>query len=91
MNKIQDFLNSPYEYTVRVGLVLLLNFYVEENHIPKILSLVDSLNREEYYINMAAAWLLAECYIKAKEITLPYLQQNRLSKFVAGKDDIEGS
>lgn len=85
LNKIQDFLNSPYEYTVRVSLVLLLNFYVEENHIPKILSLVDNLNREEYYINMAAAWLLAECYIKAKEITLPYLKQNHLSKFVQNK------
>ncbi len=85
LSKIEEFLNSPYEYTVRVGLVLLLNFYVEKEYIPKILSLVDKLNREEYYINMASSWLLAECYIKEKELTLPFLEQNHLSKFVQNK------
>ena len=85
LSKIKEMLNSKEEFTVRVGLILLLCFYVEPTYLETIFSLVDALNREEYYINMAAAWLLAECYIKYRNETLVFLKNNHNSKFVQNK------
>lgn len=83
--KIKEMLMSSHEFSVRVGLILLLSFYVESNYLSIIFECVNSLNREEYYINMAVAWLLAECYIKYREETLEFLKNNQNSKFVQNK------
>ena len=85
ISKIKEMLNSSQEFTVRVGLILLLCFYIEPAYLSTIFSLVDNLKKEEYYINMAAAWLLAECYIKYKNETLQFLKNNHISKFVQNK------
>jgi len=83
--KIKKLLNETHPFKVRVGLVLLLSFYVEENYIEEITRLVDNIKREEYYINMAIAWLIAECYIKFPKLTMPYLKENHLSSFTQNK------
>lgn len=82
---IEKYLQSEKEFTVRVGLVLLLSHYVKKEYIKTILFLVDNLTREEYYINMASAWLIAECYVKEREITESFLKQNHLNKFTQNK------
>lgn len=82
---IKKYLQSKNEFTVRVGLVLLLSHYVKKEYIKTILTLVDNLNREEYYINMASAWLIAECYVKEKNLTEDFLKQNHLNKFTQNK------
>lgn len=83
--RIQEMLNSCEVFVVRVGLVLLLDYYLEPAYLHDIFELVDKLNREEYYINMAVAWLLSVCYIKYKEETSIYLEHNQLSKFTYNK------
>lgn len=83
--KIRNYLNSEHEYTVRVGLVLLLNNYVSEKYLKEIFSLTDKINRDEYYINMAISWLVAECFIKYPDLTWPYIKNNHLNKFTQNK------
>ncbi len=83
--KITNYLSSKYEYTVRVGLVLLLNNYVSEKYLKTIFSLTDKINRDEYYINMAISWLIAECFIKYPNLTWPYIKNNHLNKFTQNK------
>ena len=83
--KINEYLNDSYEYKVRFGLVLLLDYYVEEKYLPKIFKLVDNLKCKEYYIEMAIAWLVAECFIKYPDLTWPYIKKNNLNKFVQNK------
>ena len=39
----------------------------------------------EYYVNMACAWLLAECFIKFRNETLHFLEQNTLNDFIVNK------
>ena len=41
--------------------------------------------REEYYVRMAIAWLVAECFIKYPEITLGYLKVSQLPKWTFNK------
>lgn len=84
--KIESLLSDPREFAVRVGLVALLDFYVDFDYLALIFDRVDRLAaREEYYIRMALAWLVAECFIKFPEETLGYLQVSKLPKWTFNK------
>ena len=83
--KIQELLKKEETFSVRVGLILLLCFYVEKEYIFDILQLVKTVTHEEYYVGMGLAWLLAECYIKYSEETLVLLKEKSLSSFVQNK------
>lgn len=85
IKEIQNYIKSKEEFVQRVGLILLLNFYIEPKYIQEIFWIVDHLHSDKYYVNMAAAWLLCECYIKEKEQTLLFLKENNLSAFVQNK------
>lgn len=83
--KIDPLLRSKKEFEVRVGLVLLLG-YVSPDYLAVIFDRVENLKgREEYYIKMAIAWLLAECFIKFPEETLGYLKVSNLPKWTFNK------
>ena len=40
---------------------------------------------QEYYVNMAVAWLVAECFTKHRNKTLPLFVGGDLNKFVNNK------
>ncbi len=84
-NVVEELLKDDYLFAVRVGLVILLNYYVEEEYLSKIFDLVDNINREEYYIKMAIAWLLSICYIKYPKETSKYLDNTKIDDFTYNK------
>ena len=83
--KIKKLISSNKTYYVRVGLILLLCYYVEEKYLDVIINLLDSIKSDEYYINMAEAWLICEIFIKYEDIGLKYLKNNKLNKFTNNK------
>ena len=84
--KIELLLKEKDPFAVRAGLVSLLDFFVTKDYLPLIFDHIESLkNREEYYIKMAIAWLLAECFIKFPDETLPYLKVSKLEKWTFNK------
>ena len=85
IKEVKKYLQDKKEYIVRVGIVILLNYYIEDTYIDEIFSLIDQIQREEYYINMAIAWLVCECYIVQKEKTIKYLKHNHLNSFTYQK------
>ncbi len=72
------------EYHIRVGYVILLNYYVDDEHIDDILTMCTK-ESSYYYVNMAIAWLLSVCFIKYKEKVLELLKSKKLSIFVHNK------
>lgn len=77
--KIVELLDNEYEFTARVGLVVLKCSYVEPDYLNYIFTTTDRLsNREEYYIKMAIAWLISECFIKYPSITMDYLSRSKM-------------
>ncbi len=78
-------INSTKVYHIRVGLVLLLNYYVEEEYIQSIVKLLDEIQNDEYYVNMAMAWLVCEIFIKFPDYGMKYLKHNKLNKFTINK------
>lgn len=82
---VLDCLKSPLTYTVRFGLVALLNYYIDDTHIHQILEIARDIKSDEYYINMANAWLISFCLIKEYEKTLPLIEGRCLDKWVHNK------
>ncbi|MBQ6320825.1 DNA alkylation repair protein [Candidatus Saccharibacteria bacterium] len=84
--KIEPLLESNQEFLARAGLVFLLNYYINFEYLSVIFGHVSSLaNRDEYYVKMAIAWLLAECYIALPEATLNFLKTAELPKWTFNK------
>ncbi|MBR3172440.1 DNA alkylation repair protein [Candidatus Saccharibacteria bacterium] len=84
--KIEALLNDTREFAVRVGLILLKCYYVEQDWLEVIFDRVEKLaGREEYYVKMGIAWLICECFIKFPEETASYLQVSKLSKWTYNK------
>ncbi|MBR3138769.1 DNA alkylation repair protein [Candidatus Saccharibacteria bacterium] len=84
--RIDPLLESGAEFAVRVGLVLLKCYYVDYDYLAVIFDRVEKLkDRKEYYIKMAIAWLVAECFIKYPEETLAYLKISHLPKWTYNK------
>lgn len=75
---IKSCLNNDHEYKVRVGIVLLMNYYLDEENLKEIMSLVAHANRSEhYYVQMAQAWFFATSFAKRFDETLNYLSKNK--------------
>lgn len=72
-------------WNIRVGLVLLLDFYINDEYLDNIFAICNSIKSDEYYVKMAVAWLISICYIKHKDKTLKYLNNNNLDKFTYNK------
>lgn len=82
---IQKYLEEKAEFSVRFGIVMLLDYYITEKYIVSILELMDKIKHEGYYVKMAVAWLLSIAYIKFPDKTMPYLKENNLDNFTYQK------
>lgn len=82
----KELITSPKPFSRRLALILLLKLTNFPEFNKEILTISEGLQAEtEYYVNMANAWLVAECFIKSRNETLPYLQQKRFNKFTQNK------
>ena len=79
-----SYILDSHEYIQRVGYVILLNYYVDDDHIDNILSLCQK-ESDYYYVNMAISWLIQVCFVKYRTKTLELLQSKKLSPFVQNK------
>ena len=84
--KVEKLLKAKNEFAVRAGIVSLLDFYVKPDYLFLIYDRIEALrNRDEYYIKMALAWLLAECFIKFPDETFFYLKSSSLELWTFNK------
>ncbi|WCF10824.1 DNA alkylation repair protein [Paenibacillus thiaminolyticus] len=82
---IQPYLESDREYNIRFGVVMLLNYYIDELHIHGVLERLDRITHEGYYVKMAVAWAVSICFVKLPDITMDYLRSNSLDDFTYNK------
>ncbi|WP_239616888.1 DNA alkylation repair protein [Cohnella mopanensis] len=70
---LQSYLLSEQEYEIRFGVVMLLDYYVEEEYIGRVLQRLDAIKHNGYYVKMAVAWAISICYVLLPEPTMAYL------------------
>lgn len=71
---------SNHVFKVRVGIVLLINFYISDTYIDDILINIKKINTNNYYISMAIAWLLSMCYIKYPKKIYQFIKDNKIDE-----------
>ena len=82
---LKPYLESNKEFEIRFGVVMLLDFYITEEYIDKVLEILNKIQYEGYYVKMAVAWAISVCYIKFPKETFKLLQENSLDDFTYNK------
>lgn len=82
---LQKYLNSDKEFEVRFAVVMILDYYIQEEYIYRVFEKLDSIHHEAYYVKMAVAWAVSICYIKYPEKTYSYLESCKLDNFTFNK------
>lgn len=82
---LQQYKNSLKEFELRFFIVMLLDFYITEDYINELISILDNIKHEGYYVKMAIAWTISVAYIKYPKITMKYLTNNTLDDFTYNK------
>ncbi len=82
---IKDCLESPNKWAVRFGLVIMLDYYLDDMHIDTVLERCDIIKSDEYYVCMAQAWLVATALAKCRDRTMEYMTDNSLNDFTFNK------
>ncbi|MCC8074207.1 MAG: DNA alkylation repair protein [Clostridiales bacterium] len=73
------------EYEVRFVVVMMMDYFINDEYIDKVIEYLKSLKRSEYYINMAAAWAMSVIYVKYKSKALPVIEGKALPIWVHNK------
>ena len=75
---IQTYLDSKDDWKIRIALVVMLDYYLEDEYIDEVLKRCDSVESTYYYVSMAKAWLVAIAVAKCRDKTIEYLHNNSL-------------
>lgn len=82
---LQPYFFSNNEFELRFAIVMLLNYYIDDRHINDVLTLLDQVKHEGYYVKMAVAWAISICFVKYPEKTIAFLEDNNLDNFTYNK------
>ena len=74
---IEKYLNSDKEYYLRFGIVILLDYYINDDYIDYVLNKCLSIKSDYYYVKMAISWTLSVCLIKYFDKTIMFLNDNK--------------
>jgi len=83
---IMPYFSSNEEFEVRFAIIMLLDYYIRTEYVDQVVTLIDSIKHDGYYVKMGASWCLAEVGIKFNDKAIEYLQGgNSLDKFTFNK------
>lgn len=85
LERIKTWIASDHIYTIRFGIKMLMDFYLEEHFESEYLEMVANVKSEEYYVNMMIAWYFATALAKQYDAALPYLEEKRLADWTHNK------
>ena len=82
---ICGWLKSDHTYTVRQGILCLMNYFLNEKFDEKYLAAVSKVKSDEYYVNMMIAWYFATALAKQYDSAVRYIEDKKLGKWVHNK------
>lgn len=85
LTQIREWLGSEHTYTVRFGIGMLMQHFLDEDFDPAYPELVAGVHSEEYYVNMMIAWYFATALAKQYDAVLPFIEGRRLDSWTHNK------
>lgn len=85
LNSIREWIGSKETYTIRFGIGMLMEHYLDGDFDPVYPEMAAGVRSEEYYVNMMTAWYFATALAKQYDAALPYIEQHRLDDWTHNK------
>ncbi len=97
---LMGYLDSEEEFELRVVAVMLMDYYLNDTYIDRVLALYEKLSEKSeqlpvseesgtgqraYYLKMGVAWGLATAFVKFPKRTMQLLENGRLDAFTYRK------
>lgn len=85
LESIKRWVASDRIYTMRFGVGMLMEHYLDEDFDPVYLDMVAGVTSEEYYVRMMVAWYFATALAKQYDAAIPFLTEQRLDDWTHNK------
>ena len=90
LKEVWDFIlpytKSNKEFEVRFAVIMMLDYFINDEYVDKVIKVIDEIENDKYYAQMAMAWTIAEIGIKFQDKAFEYLKgDNKLDKFTYNK------
>ena len=85
LSHIKLWINSKETYTIRFGIGMLMEHFLNEDFKEEYLSLVSRIKSEEYYVNMMRAWYFATALAKQYSYAIKYIEGEKLDTWTHNK------
>ena len=85
INYIEIWLKSDKVYTVRFGIGMLMEHFLDEDFDISYLETVSNIRSDEYYVNMMIAWYFATALAKRYESVLTFIENRSLEIWTHNK------
>ena len=82
---IREWMDSGETYTVRFGIGMLMQQFLDADFRPEYPEWVAGIRSEEYYVNMMIAWYFATALAKQYDQVIPYIENRRLGDWTHNK------
>ncbi|WP_455034258.1 DNA alkylation repair protein [Lachnoanaerobaculum gingivalis] len=82
---IKDWLKSDKVYTLRFGIGMLMEHFLDENFDIIYPETVSKIRSDEYYVNMMIAWYFATALAKQYESIIPFIENRSLDIWTHNK------
>jgi len=85
LTHIKEWIRSDKTYTIRFGVGMLMEHFLDEDYDPQYPEMVAGIRSEEYYVNMMVAWYFATALAKQYESIIPFIEEKRLDNWTHNK------
>ncbi len=82
---LQPYLHSDETYEIRFGVVMFIDYFVEDHYLEPMFRNFNAIDCDDYYVKMAVAWAIASCYTVFPVMTMIYLKANTLDDVTYNK------
>ena len=77
---ILPYLRTGKEFEMRFSAVMMLDHFVNEEYIDRVIDELDAAKNDAYYYMMAKAWTLSVCFVRFPDKTMDYLEMRTLDE-----------
>lgn len=82
---IQKYLKSNKEFEIRFSVIMMMDYYLNDQYIDEVFKAINNIKHEGYYVKMGVAWLISVAFVKYEEKTRRFLSKNKLDNFTYNK------
>lgn len=82
---LQPYFEREEPYPRRFAIVAASFFFLDDEHVDRVLALLDQTVHPDYYVRMAVAWALSMAYVAHPDRTMAYLSNSALDDWTYNK------